>query len=194
MAKARGWRAGEAPGLNLFNRLFAIVALLALLTLAIVVLLSPREAIDNLAAWLNYLEQSPLGTLARVVAALLVIAFALVGLYLELRRPPRNRVVVGRIEGAIAELSVDAIGQRLRRDTLALSGVRSVQPEIIPRRNGVDVRLRVVTDPDVDVPATAAEVARLAREGLEGKMGLRVGRLWVNINHEASGASPPGPR
>jgi uncharacterized alkaline shock family protein YloU len=101
-------------------------------------------------------------------------------------------VLVGKIEGAIAELSVDAIAQRLRRETLTLSGIRTVQTAISPKRNDVDVRLTVITDPDVDVPAKAAEVARLARENLEGRMGLKVGRLWVNINHdETSSNSAP---
>lgn len=177
--------------MNVFNRVFAMVTYLVLIALAILVLVAPREIVDSLYTWLALLNDSPLGVAARVALAALVILLALMGLYYETRRPPRNRVLVGRIEGAIAELSVDAIAQRLRREALTLPGVSTVQTVVTPRRNEVDVRLTVSTDPDIDVPAKAAEVARLARENLEGRMGLRVGRLWVNINHEASSSSAP---
>ena len=178
--------------MNLLNRALVVVTLLALIALATVVLLTPREAVDSLAATLAFLEASPFGTLLRIVVCLLIIVLGVVGLYYEFRRAPRSRVLVGRIEGAIAELSVDAIAQRLRREIMTLPGIRTVQTAISPKRNDVDVRLTVITDPDVDVPAKAAEVARLARENLESRMGLRVGRLWVNINHdEASTSSAP---
>lgn len=180
--------------MNVFNRVSTVVTLLILILLAVVVLTVPREAVNTLAFWLSNLEASPLGSLARIVVSLLVIAIAVVLLYRETRRPARSRVIVGHVEGAVAELSVDAIAQRLRREAMAMPGVRSVQTTVVPRRNAVDVRLKVMTDPDVDVPAMAAEVARVARDNLEGKMGLRVGKLWVNIDHEAGSAPAPNQR
>jgi uncharacterized alkaline shock family protein YloU len=98
-------------------------------------------------------------------------------------------VVLGQIEGATIELALDAIAQRIRRETLALADVRQVSPTIIPRRNGVDVRVVVQTSPDIDVPAKAAEVGTVVRQAMEQRMGLRVGQVWVNIRHEAHGAS-----
>lgn len=180
--------------MNVFNRLFTVATLLLFIVLAVIILTTPREAVATLSFWLSSLEASPLGAIARIVISLLIIGVALVLLYREVRRPPRGRVVVGRMEGAIAEISVDAIAQRLRRELLAMQGVRTVQTVITPHRNGVDVRLKVITDPEVDVPAMAAEVARVARESMESRMGLRVGKLWVNIDHEAGSTTAPSPR
>lgn len=177
--------------MNSFNRIFTILALLALIPLAAIALVSPREGIDSLHTALTALDAVAYGPLIRIVVSLAIIVVCFVLLYLEVRRSARSRVVVGQIEGAIAELSVAAIAQRLRRDVGALGDVRSVNPVVTPRRNGVDVRLHVFTNPDVDVPAKAAEVSRVARESLEQRMGLQVGRLWVNIAHEPAPTGVP---
>ncbi|MHB1006959.1 MAG: Asp23/Gls24 family envelope stress response protein [Chloroflexota bacterium] len=170
--------------MNVFNRIFVVLTLLALIGLAAVAMVAPRAGIDSLLMWLNYLDEASFGSIGRVLVSLLVIAAAFWLLFLEGRRAPRSRVVVGQLDGAIAELSVEAIAQRLRREIQALPDVRSANPLVNPRRGGVDVRLAVITSPDVDVPAKAAEVGRVARDSLEQRMGLRVGKLWVNISHE----------
>ncbi len=177
--------------MNLFNRIFTILVLLALIPLAAIAMVSPREGIDSLHTWLTALDDSLYGPFLRVIGSLALIVASFALLLLEVRRPPRPRVVVGEIEGAIAELSIEAIAQRLRRELTALPDVRAVNPTIRPRRGGVDVRLDVSTNPDVDVPSKAAEVGRLARESLEQRMGLKVGRLWVNIAHEAGAPLAP---
>ncbi len=179
--------------MNLFNRIFAVLILLALIPLAAIAMVSPREGIDSLHAGLTALDDTLYGPFLRVIGSLAVIVISFALLLLEVRRPPRTHVVVGEIEGAIAELSVEAIAQRLRRELLVLPEVRAVSPTIKPRRGGVDVRLDVATSPEVDVPGKAAEVGRLARESLEQRMGLKVGRLWVNIAHEPAAPAPTAP-
>jgi len=175
--------------LNWFNRIFTILTLLVIIALAILVMVYPSETIASLDATMASLrEMAWIGDVIRIAVAAVVIVVCLLVLLREFRRPQRSHVVVGKMEGATAELSVEAIAQRLRRDIAALGEVTKVDAAVTPKRGGVDVRLSVQTSADVDVPAKAAEVGRVARESLEQHMGLKVGNLRVNITHSLAAA------
>lgn len=176
--------------MNLFNRIFAILMLLLLMILGLVAAFAPLAALDGLRASLVQLDSTMAGQVSRFVGAGLVVLLSAALLYLELRRPARSSVLVGNMDGATAELSIEAITQRVRREVMALAEVRQVTPEILPRRNGVDARVTVFTSPDIDVPAKAAEVGQVVRQQMEQRMGLRVGQIWVNIRHEPYPAEP----
>ncbi len=177
--------------MNLFNRIFTIITLLLIIALAAVVLVAPHQALASLNLWLAYLDASIYGQVGRIAVSLLVMALSFMILFRQLKRAKPSKVMVGNVDGAIAELSVNSIAQRLNRDLLAMENVRAVQTTVTAHRNSVDVHFNVNSDSHIDVPTMAANVGRVARESLENRMGLKVGKLVVNINQEAGGVLPP---
>jgi uncharacterized alkaline shock family protein YloU len=174
--------------LNVFNRIFSILMLLLLIIVAAVILIAPHAALASLSTALAEIDGTTSGQIARMVAAGLFIVVCVALLYLEVRRHARSSVLVGTLDGATAELSIDSIVHRIRKEVMSLVDVRQVNPIIIPKRNGVDALVTVFTSSDVDVPAKAAEVGQLVRQQMEQRMGLRVGQIRVNIRHESHSA------
>lgn len=180
--------------MNLFNRVFTVFTLLFWIALAAVLMVAPWYLVESLEATLRSIYAAPFGQISLVIGCAVAIALCFVVLYFEFRRPKRTGVLLGKMGGATAELSIDAISQRLRRETQTLADVRQVEPVVEARGSKVDVRVTVYTNPDIDVPEKAAEVSQLLRENLEQRMGLKVGRLWVNIKHDVPGEASAAAR
>jgi hypothetical protein len=129
---------------------------------------------------------SALNIFLRVVMALGGIIFFIVCglvLYLELRRPRRKRVKLERISGGNVELAVESIQEGLEYRVDQLADVVSVSSKVKPRRKSIDVELNLETTPDIDVPLKTEEVCEVAREVVEGRMGLQLRKIKVNIKH-----------
>jgi hypothetical protein len=61
--------------------------------------------------------------------------------------------------------------------------VVKVTPKIKPHRKAIDVELNLETAPDIDVPTKTEEVCEVARDVVEGRMGLKLRKIKVNIRH-----------
>jgi hypothetical protein len=114
-----------------------------------------------------------------------VIFFVICGLvlYLELRRPPRKTVKLQKTGGGEVELAVEYIVQPVEYGVDQLADVVKVMPNVKPRRNSVNVELELETTPDIDVPAKTEEVYEVARDVIEERMGLKLGKVKVNVKH-----------
>jgi hypothetical protein len=170
---------------NAFNRAVTIVVLLLLMIVVPMVTLLPDVAIGVLQRSLVAVPAS-LSTFHRVVLILLGIICFIIGgliLYLEVRRPPRKRVRIQKVSGGEAQLAVESIEQRLEYRVDQLADVIKVMPKVKPHRASVDVVLNVETVPDVDVPMKTDEVCQIARDVVEERMGLKLGKIKVNISH-----------
>jgi uncharacterized alkaline shock family protein YloU len=88
------------------------------------------------------------------------------------------------------ELAVESIAQRLEYRVDQLADVVKVRPEVKPRGKSVDVVLHLETSPDIDVPAKTEEVYQVAREVVEERMGLKLGKIKVNVKHAPYPSKP----
>ena len=83
---------------------------------------------------------------------------------------------------------VDQFRRHLRRDYGAccidqLPDVVKVTPRITGRTRGVDIELLLETTPDIDVPMKTEEVLEVTREVVGERMGLKLGKVTVQIKH-----------
>ncbi|NIN65051.1 MAG: alkaline shock response membrane anchor protein AmaP [Anaerolineae bacterium] len=171
--------------MNVFNRAMTILLFVVLMIVVPAILIFPDAMIAFLQQSLSLLW-SGLNVLVRVVMVLAGIIFFIVCglvLYLEFRRPARRRVKLERITGGDVELAVESIEQRLEYRVDQLPDVVSVSPKVKPRRKSIDVELNVETIPDVDVPLKTEEVCEVVREVVEGRIGLSLRKIKVNIEH-----------
>jgi hypothetical protein len=177
---------------NVFNKIIVIVLLLVLLALSILLALAPVEtlrslqnAMGNAAQWVTAFQaQQPLlFSLARVGLAVfgLVIALPLLWQQIKPRRAKAVRVVTE--SGTQAAVTTDAVARRLAWHLDQLADVVNVQPVVSGGRNGVNIKLKVQTRPEIDVPMKTDEIVSVTKEVVTERMGLQLGKVQVDIDH-----------
>lgn len=178
--------------MNVFNKLVVIILLLVLLALSILLALLPVEtlralqtAMGNAAQWVGNLQtQQPLlYALGRVALAVLGILIALPLLWQQVKPRRAKAVRVVTESGTQAAVTTDAVQQRLAWHIAQLADVVEVQPSVTGGRNGVNVNLKVRTGPEIDVPMKTDEIVGVAKEVVTERMGLRLGKIQVSIDH-----------
>ena len=178
--------------MNVFNRVLVILLTLAVLVLAIVVAIAPdwtltvgSNILEALADSLGNYEASDfwLYLTLRIVLAGTVVALCLLLLWLEVRRPRKKTIRAQKLAGGEANIVVDSIAERLAYNIDQLPDVVNVKPHVVGRSRGVDVSLLLETTPDIDVPMKTEEVMEVTREVIGERMGLKVGKVTINIKH-----------
>ena len=178
--------------MNVFNKIIVILLLVALLVLSILLALAPIEtlraiqtAAGRAADWARgvQLDQPLLFGLGRVALAVLALAVVLPLLWQQVkpRRPKAVRVVTE--SGSQAAVTTDAVARRLAWHLDQLADVVHVDPTVTSGRNGVNVKLKVQTRAEIDVPMKTDEIVAVAREVVTERMGLQLGKIEVNIDH-----------
>ena len=178
--------------MNQFNRLLAVVVLLGIflciLASAVVpfgVLSLAQQGLTQLnetlsQRYLDDAQQFRLIQLLTVVGATIVL---LPLVWWEVRRRGPATVPVNSSAGKGATLTTDSVSQRLAWHIDQLPDVVNVAPAVRSRGGSVDVRLTVRTTPDIDVPMKTDEIIAVTHEVVEERMGLRLGKVQVQINH-----------
>lgn len=184
--------------MNVFNRVIVIISLLGLVALLVVSAVLPAPCI----AWLQAVAAGadalmvPPGVYIRlgVTAALLVLAIIL--LVLELRRPQHLTVRVRQAGGGTVELGTESVARSLEYHVGQIPGVAKVRPVVVSRGSSVKVALDLELDPLADLRAKSEEVIQLARDLVEGKLGLKLssGGLRVNVRQAPYGQVEMGPK
>lgn len=177
--------------MNFVNRFLMIVQLLvaiALMPILIVLLIFFRPgiaaAVNNL--MLN-LVSGPNAALIQAISvgvAVLVFVVAILLLFLELHRPAMNRLRVQSVTEGQVEVTADAIIHRLQVAILQIPDVTQVTPRVISASKGaVDLFVELETSPEVNVPKKTAEVIAVSKQVMEEQMGLKVGKVQVQVHH-----------
>jgi len=178
---------------NIFNRIVVILLILAVLILAVVVVIVPEPAFNLLKEvfeWAHRDTQSYLTgsdhwlfLLARVIIGGAIVIVGLVLLWLELRRPRKKVIRVEKMAGGETSIAIESISQRVAYNIDQLPEVIKVTPHISGRSRGVDIDLQLETTPEIDVPMKTEEVLQVTKDVVEGRMGLKLGKVRINIKH-----------
>jgi hypothetical protein len=179
--------------MNVLNRLLIVLLLLAIILLAVVIVIAPRQsvqvgeqALNGMGQWVDLWQTPrfwPLFASGRVVIGGALVLLCILLLWLELRQPKKKTIRVQQVAGGEASIAVESIGQRLAYNIDQLPDVIRVAPDIKAKANKVDIALTLETSPDVDVPMKTEEVLQVAREVVEDRMGLKLGKVEVKIKH-----------
>jgi hypothetical protein len=178
--------------MNVFNRTVAILLLVAIIVLAAVFVIVPRDTLHVVAVYADWLydeavdygNANPLPFAAlRVIIGGAAIIVCLFVLWLELRRPRKKTIRAQKLEGGEAFITTDSVEQRLAYNIDQLPEVIRVSPQVNSRARGVDLDLLVETSPEIDVPMKTEEIMQVAREVIVERMGLKLGKVQVKIKH-----------
>jgi hypothetical protein len=114
----------------------------------------------------------------------LVFVVAILLLFLELQRPATNRLRVQSVTEGQVEVTADAIIHRLQVAVLQVADVTKVTPRVVSASKGtVDLFIALETLPEVNVPKKTAEVIAVSKQVMEEQMGLKVGKVQVQVHH-----------
>ena len=179
--------------MNAFNRVVVVLLLLVLLLVTIGVAIFPLPTLgwvgQSAGDWSDYLEYWEannaryLYVAIRVAIIVFAVLFFGVLLFLELRRRKIKTVRIVTAEGSAATVVTDSVSQRLTYHVDRLADVISVVPHVSGRGKTVHVGLDLETSPEIDVPMKTDEVVAVAREVVEERMGLQLGKVSVRIKH-----------
>jgi hypothetical protein len=179
--------------MNIFNRIVVILLILLGLIVTIVVMIAPEQCFILLTAFsewarrgtVSYMTSSdwPLFTAARVIVGGVIVIVGLILLWLELRRPRKKIIRVQKKAGGETNITIGSVAQRVAYHVDQLPEVINVTPRITGRSRGVDIDLLLETSPDIDVPMKTEEVLQVTKDVVEGRMGLKLGKVTINIKH-----------
>ena len=178
--------------MNLINRIIGILFLLFIFLLLIVLAVIPFDALNWLQTQLGEFSQwarqyqmaQPLiFNLGRAALAAIAILVVMPLLIAELPHKKREAAVTMRTDQGEIRVTADSIARRLAWRLDQLADIVSVAPFVIPRGDTVNVQLDVETSPEVDVPMKTDEIMLVTREVIEQDMGLKLGKISVNLRH-----------
>jgi hypothetical protein len=177
--------------MNIFNRFLAIIFAFILLVGILALAVTPLATLSWLRDGLDRFQQSlalqqslnpTLFIIARLVVVLVVVLLFVAFLLAEWPRRAQPAVRLQTSTGAAA-VTTESVARRLRWHLDQLADVIAVEPTVRPHGDRVDVFLEVETSPVIEVPMKTEEVMLVAREVVEERMGLKLGRLDVRIRH-----------
>lgn len=167
--------------MNVFNRLFTVTGLIALIVVGAATLVAPaavlafiQTAADTIHT--SFFANMPANArvLVRLLLAIVFVLILLALLWLELRRPAQKTVEVGKHGGTTIRISTDAIESKLRDAIDNLNGVIGSKVLAQTRGKAVEVQLDVLATKDTDLVAKAEEVSALTRSIVQEQLGLKL--------------------
>jgi uncharacterized alkaline shock family protein YloU len=172
---------------NLFNRVVVILLFLALALALIFVAILPDQFVGWMQTMFNPMSITPLGRVELFVAAAIIVVASVLIVQAEIRPDRRRGVHLAQVKGGMAELSTDSIAGRIKQAAEAMPDVRQVTPSVASRGRSVDVHVGLIANPGIDVSQKANDVVQAVRDLVEKDIGVKVGKLQVNIKYEAKG-------
>lgn len=183
---------------NRVNRAIVIVELvlaIVLMPVVVVMLLSLSPAlVDTWAGLANGVLVGPTASYTQAIGiavAVLIFIIAIVLLVLEIQRPGLSGLRVQQVSDGEVNVTAEAITQRLQNEILRIPDVTKARSHVVAAKKGlVDLFLQVETSPDVNIPEKTQEIIGAARHLTEEKIGLKLGKVQVQVDH----SKPPKER
>ncbi len=177
--------------MNLVNRLLIIVELIiaiALTPIAIAILIFFRPGLaDTIENFMSNMVNGPNAAMIQAISvglAALIFVVSVLLLFLELQRPSLHRLRVQSVTEGQVEVTADAIIHRLQVAITQIADVTQVKPRVVSASKGtVDLFVELETNPEVNVPKKTEEVIAVAKQVMEEQMGLKVGKVQVQVHH-----------
>lgn len=176
--------------MNGFNRFVATVLWLVLLAGLLIAAVAPLQSIawlqatlTELSTWLTGIQAENsayfiVGQAAVGIGAILILGTLL---FFEVSTIRRRGVRIRTPEGGSAELDTVSVERRLQWHLDQLADVITVVPAVRSRGGSVDIKLEIEAAPDIDIPLKTDEVVGVTRDIIEQDMGLRLGKLDVQL-------------
>lgn len=173
-----------------FNRIVAILLWITLLIVLSILIIFPQLAIDqiqstlaafseNLAA--RYDDNPTNFMIGQAALAILTVVLFGVLLWLEVAALLRPTVTIYTAEGSLAEVDTTNIGQRLGWQLDQVGELQIVVPIVRAKDGKVNIKLEIEAASGTNATTKTDEVVDVTRELIEEDLGLKLGKLDVQM-------------
>ncbi|MBI2952818.1 MAG: alkaline shock response membrane anchor protein AmaP [Chloroflexi bacterium] len=170
--------------MNLFNRVVVVLVLLALFVSTVILAILPEQMVNFIQTAFTPSAYTPLGRIVLILIAAVVGIVCVLLVYAEIKPERPKGVRLTQVKGGAAELSTESIAGRIRQAAEAMPDIRKVTPAVVSHGSRVDIRIELLANPGVDVSLKASEVVQTIRDLVERDIGVKVGKLRVNIKYD----------
>jgi hypothetical protein len=167
--------------MNLFNRIFTIITLVAVAILGAATLVLPAQMLQFAGDLANAIHNSVFGDMAqtariaiRIAIALVLVVVVFLLLWLETRRGGARHVDVAKASGGRIRIHTGDVESRIQQQVDAVSGILSSRVHVAERDRAVVASLEVVSAPGIDLVAKGEEVAAVTRIAVQDQLGLKL--------------------
>jgi len=180
--------------MNIFNRVLVILHILLLIALLIIAAVVPYTVLSRSLYAVQQAQAAlqtrwPTSYVLFLAVAVLLVFFLILLLWLEIRPQTSNKVLIRNRDGTQTEVSTASLAESLRRSIDEIQDVFKVKCTVHGKRSGLDILLNLETTPEIDIPSKMQEVSQAARHLVEGKMGLKVANIKVQVKHAPYGSA-----
>ncbi len=180
--------------MNFTNRILGFILFLVIFLLLIILAAIPFQALSWLQGQLGHFSQwattyrfsnQLIFNLGRVTLAAIAVLIILPLMIAELPHKKQEPAVALRTEHGEIRVTAESIAKRLAWHLDQLADVITVDPVVKPRGDRVNIDLHIETSPEIDLPMKTEEIMLASKEIIEKDMGLKLGKLNVNLSHSA---------
>ncbi len=178
--------------MKVFNRAWVILDIVLLIIVLIIAAVVPYTVLERLLYTIQQAQSAlqldwPRSYIIFLVVDIVLIFLFLLLLWLEIRPQTKKTITVRGRDGTEAEVSTASVAQSLQYHIAEISDVSRARATVRGIRTGVDIVLDLETTPEIDIPSKMDEISQAARNLIEGKMGLHVARIRVNVKQAPYG-------
>ncbi len=171
--------------LSLIRRIIIVLVALALAVLMTVLLLNP----DSFLSLVNTLsETSALIRLPLIILIDVIVLVVLIVVVRSDRTPQRTDGLMVKAQGAIADVSVESVTDRILRAVRAVPDVLSAEAEVGALHGKADIDLSVVVShQSMNLPEKQREIDRALRQVINKQLGLQLAgkpRVHLRLDNE----------
>ncbi len=175
--------------MNLFNRIFTILALVVLAVVGTATLITPDQVLLFINNTANAIHGGLLGGATdtmrlaiRIVVALIFLAVILFLVWMETRRVRSRHVEVAKSSGGQIRIHTADVEERIQQQVDAVGGILGARVHVNEKDRAVVARLDVLAAPGTDLAAKGEEVAAVTRITVQDQLGLKLrDRPLVNM-------------
>jgi hypothetical protein len=163
-----------------FLRRFVLILIGILLAVFVGVLLMSPDTITNFAASIAAMTVT-----ARAIIAIVLIALILTAIFLLVKPGPRPQAsgLIVRSGGALADISVESVRERVLKAVREIDAVSSVDGQVAALQGKADIELDVIVEGEhINVPEKQKEIDRALEQVVNKQLGLSMaGKPRVHI-------------
>jgi hypothetical protein len=166
--------------MDLTNRILIVGAAVLWIFLVLLVILlawgAPDQSIERLFDLAEYLEDNNNNTTKLIITfgGLILAGLGLLVIVYEMMPPETASLQVTSVGSGDARITTEEIALRLEDEIRALPQVNQVQAVVTGRGKKAEVSLDLHVRPEADLSATTEEACRVARQLVEGRMGVEL--------------------
>ena len=130
--------------------------------------LGPQDIYDAV----NYIQQSPNSKLITGLVGLLLIIVSIFFTQIILGRMEKERTIAFNTPTGQVTIALSAVEDLIKRLSLNFAEIKEMRPDVIASKRGVEVRLRVILQSEVNIPDLTSHLQEMIKSKIQEMLGI----------------------